>query len=65
MTTETKTSKELLQNLTYLVEDFQAEWESNETDLNDIPFDGVCGVGLPFFTEALRLINQLKKNHNK
>lgn len=62
MTPKTETSKELLQNLTYLVEDFQAEWKDNENDLNDIPFEGVCGVGLPFFTTALKLINQLKKN---
>lgn len=62
MTTKIETSKELLQNLTYLVEDFQAEWKNSEADLNNIPFDDSCGVGLPFFRTALKLINQLKKN---
>ena len=62
MTTKIETSKELLQNLTYLVQDFEAEWKHNKADLNNIPFDSCWGVGLPFFTEALKLINQLKNN---
>lgn len=62
MTTKTETSKELIQNLTYLVKDFQAEWKENKKDLNDLAYDGVSGVGLPFFRTALKLINQLKKS---
>lgn len=62
MTTKTETSKEILQNLTYLIINFQAEWKENKKDLNDLAYDGVCGVGLPFFRTALKLINQLKKS---
>lgn len=62
MTPKTETFEEVLQNLTYLVKDFQAEWKHNEADLSNIPFDTCWGVGLPFFTEALKLINQLKNN---
>lgn len=62
MTTKTETSKETLQNLKYLVKNFQAAWKANENNLNDIPYDGWPCVGLQFFTTALKLINQLKKN---
>jgi len=62
MITKTETSKELLENLTYLVKDFQAEWKANENNLNDIPYDGWPCAGLPFFKKALKLINKLKKN---
>jgi hypothetical protein len=62
MTTKIETSKELLQNLTYLVKNFQAQWKANENNLNDIPYDLWSCTGLPFFTKALKLINQLKEN---
>lgn len=62
MTTKIKTSKELLQDLTCLVKNFQAEWKSNENNLNDIPYDGWSYAGLPFFRSALKIIKQLKKN---
>jgi hypothetical protein len=62
MTAKIETSKEKLQYLTYLVKNFQAAWKANKNNLNDIPYDGWPCVGLAFFTEALKVINQLEKN---
>ena len=50
-----------LEKLEELVKYFHRNWEANINNLNDIPYDMVSGVGLPFFKEALKYIRQLKK----
>ena len=50
-----------LEKLEELVKYFHRAWEANIDDLNEMPYDMVSGVGLPFFKEALKYIKQLKK----
>ena len=50
-----------LEKLEKLVKYFHRAWKANVNNLNDIPYDMVSGVGLPFFKEALKYIRQLKK----
>lgn len=52
---------EKLEKLVKLVKYFHRAWKANVNNLNDIPYDMVLGVGLPFFEEALKHIKQLKK----
>jgi TRAP-type C4-dicarboxylate transport system permease small subunit len=58
--TDIKCLVKVLTNIKYSVEHFQRQWINNISNLNDIPFDTIYGVGLPFFERTLKDIKKIK-----